>query len=212
MKEGQGLFLEVFPVSHETAEKLTCYEMLLNEWNEKFNLVAASTLPLMWSRHFLDSAQLMSYIPDRVVSVADMGAGAGFPGIVLAILAQGTKRLMRFHEIESTGKKADFLQAVIDRLGLDVVIVRDRVENLRHLKVDLVTARALKALPELLKLANHLIHKDSICVFPKGKALSEELTHAEKYWTFDKEIHPSRSDESGSVLVLSNLRYKSRRH
>jgi 16S rRNA (guanine527-N7)-methyltransferase len=204
-------FLEAFPVSYETIHKLSTYRDMLVEWNGKFNLVAASTLPHIWARHFLDSAQLMAFIPETALTLADMGAGAGFPGLVLALLAQDKKLPLHIHSIESTGKKADFLQAVIDALKLNVTVRRDRVENIRDLKVDIITARAMKALPELLKYANYLLHKDTICIFPKGRAAAEELTQARKYWTFTEEIHPSRSDDSGSVLVLSGLRYKNRR-
>ena len=207
----QENFAKEYFVSHETIHNLSTYEMMLVEWNEKFNLVAASTLPQIWTRHFSDSAQLMRYIPDSAKTVADMGAGAGFPGLVLAILAKGSERALHVTEIESTGKKADFLQAVVGKLQLNVTVRRERVEAIRNFRADIVTARAMKALPELLKYANYLIHKDTVCLFPKGKALSEELTEAKKYWTFSDEIHPSLSDESGSVLVLRGLRYKTRR-
>jgi 16S rRNA (guanine527-N7)-methyltransferase len=205
------VFLDAIPVSHETIHNLSIYEKMLVEWSEKFNLVSASTLPHIWSRHFLDSAQLMKFIPDRAETLADMGAGAGFPGLVLAIMAKGTQRNLKIYEIESTGKKADFLQAVVDQLQLNVVIRRERVEQIRDLKVDIITARAMKTLPELLVYANHLINKDTICIFPKGQAAVEELTQAKKYWTFQEEINPSCSDDSGNVLVIRSLRYKSRR-
>jgi len=211
MNQEKQIFEDNFSVPHETIHSLSTYEKMLVEWNEKFNLVAASTLPHIWSRHFLDSAQLMQFIPDRAKILADMGAGAGFPGLVLGIMAKGTQRDLTIHAIESTGKKADFLQSVVDELRLNVVVRRARVENIRDLKADVITARALKALPELLKYANYLIQKETICLFPKGKNVAEELTQAQKYWTFDSEIHPSRSDDSGSVLVLTGLRYKSRR-
>jgi len=211
MSSKQNAFTDIIPVSYETTERLACYEKMLIEWNEKFNLVAPSTLPHIWSRHFLDSAQLMQFIPDRAVTLADMGAGAGFPGLVLAILAKGTERDLHIYEIESTNKKADFLQAVTDELKLKVTIRRERIEDIRDLKADVVTARALKALPELLKYANYLINKDTTCIFPKGQAVADELTQASKYWTFTSEIHPSRSDDSGSVLILTNLRYKTHR-
>ena len=211
MNTEQEKFLAAYAVPHETIHRLSVYEKLLIEWNEKFNLVSASTLPQIWSRHFFDSAQLLEYIPQSAKSLADMGAGAGFPGLVLAIMAQDLGRDLHITEIESTGKKADFLQAVVDELKLNVTIRRDRVENIRDLKPDVVTARALKALPELLKYANYLVHKDTLCLFPKGKNAVEELTEAKKCWTFTVDIHPSRSDDSGSILVMQELRYKTRR-
>lgn len=211
MDQEQQAFADAFPVSRETIHRLTTYREMLISWNEKFNLVAASTLPHIWSRHFLDSAQLIEFIPEASLTLADMGAGAGFPGLVLAIMAQDRGWPLHVHAIEGTGKKADFLQAVVGELKLNATVHRERVEAMRDLKADIITARALKALPELLKYANYLIHKDSICLFLKGKNVTEELTEARKSWTFKDEIHTSRSDDSGSVLVLQELRYKSRR-
>lgn len=198
-------------VSHETIHRLSAYKAMLEDWNSRFNLVSESTLPHIWTRHFLDSAQLMPFIPESAAVLADMGAGAGFPGLVLAILAQGQGRDLKVHAIESTGKKAAFLQAVIDELKLNAVVRNERIEDIKDLKADVVTARALKPLPELLKYANRLINKDSVCLFLKGKSAAEELTEARKYWTFDAEIRQSVSDDSGSVLALRGLRYITRR-
>ncbi|MGB9152042.1 MAG: 16S rRNA (guanine(527)-N(7))-methyltransferase RsmG [Alphaproteobacteria bacterium] len=211
MQIEQQDFAHTHGVSRETIHKLSTYQNLLVEWNEKFNLVASSTLPHIWTRHFSDSAQLMRFIPDTATSLADMGAGAGFPGLVLAIMAQEKPKPIHIHAIEGTGKKADFLQTVVDELKLNVTVRRERIEAIRDLKTDIVTARALKALPELLKYANYLMHKDTICLFLKGKSAAEELTEAQKCWIFKEEIHPSRSDDSGRVLVLKDIRYKSRR-
>ena len=211
MKSEQKAFMESCGVSHETIHRLSTYEEMLIEWNEKFNLVAASTLPHIWTRHFLDSAQLMPFIPEKAAILADMGAGAGFPGLVLAIMGLERSSFPHIHAIESTGKKADFLQAVSEALKLKVTIRRDRIESIRDLKADIITARALKALPELMKYANYLLHKDTTCVFLKGKNLDGELTQARKYWIFKEEIHPSRSDDSGKILLLSEIRYKSKR-
>jgi len=211
MQQEQQDFADSYGVSRETIHKLSTYQKLLIEWNEKFNLVAASTLPHIWTRHFSDSAQLMRFISESATTVADMGAGAGFPGLVLAIMAQELKTPFHLYAIEGTGKKADFLQAVVDELKLKVTVRRERIESIRDLKADIITARALKALPELLKYANYLMHKDTICLFLKGKNVEEELTQARKYWIFKEETHPSRSDDSGRVLVLTDIRYKSRR-
>ncbi|MDR3451045.1 MAG: 16S rRNA (guanine(527)-N(7))-methyltransferase RsmG [Alphaproteobacteria bacterium] len=207
----ESAFRQLFVVPHETIHRLNTYKDLLITWNEKFNLVAKSTLPHIWLRHFTDSAQLMAYIPDTALTLADMGAGAGFPGLVLAIMAQDLKKPLHVHSIEATNKKADFLQSVVDELHLPVTIHRKRIEDIRDLKADVITARALKALPDLLVYANYLTHKDSICIFPKGQNAAEELTQARKYWTFAADTHTSRSDDTGSILVLSSLRYKTRR-
>ncbi len=208
MDQQTRAFLDIFPVTYETINALTRYKEMLFCENKKTNLVAESTLPNIWTRHFLDSAQLMPMIPDSAKTIADMGAGAGFPSLVLAILAKNDNRPIDVHAIESIGKKAEFLKAVVRELKLNVTVHQERIENLRDLKADVVTARALKPLPELLKYANALTRKDSLCLFLKGKGASEELTLAEKYWTFNAEIHRSRSDETGKILAIKNLRPK----
>ncbi|MFA5041216.1 MAG: 16S rRNA (guanine(527)-N(7))-methyltransferase RsmG [Bdellovibrionales bacterium] len=211
MNQEQAAFLEAVPVSHETIHRLTIYQEMLISWNEKKNLVAASTIPNVWIRHFLDSAQLMQHIPEEAKTLADMGSGAGFPGLVLAILAKETKRPLIVHAIEATGKKADFLQAVSDALEIAVIVHRSRIEELKGFKADVITARALKPLPELLKYANRLIHKDSLCLFLKGQNAIEELTQAKKYWTFSARTCQSLSDETGKVLIVKNIHYKTTR-
>jgi 16S rRNA (guanine527-N7)-methyltransferase len=211
MKQEQKAFLDACPVTHETIHRLTIYQEMLISWNEKMNLVAASTLSQIWTRHFLDSAQLMPFIPETTKTIADLGAGAGFPGLVLAIMAKDEKGSFCVHAIESTGKKADFLEAVVQEIGLNAVVRRERIEDVKDLKADVVAARALKPLPELLKYANKLIHKDSLCLFLKGKSATEELTQAKKYWTFSAKIHPSQSDDSGNILVMRDLRYRANR-
>jgi 16S rRNA (guanine527-N7)-methyltransferase len=208
MNQEQIAFLDTRLVSHETIHRLTRYQEMLISWNAKFNLVSVNTLPQIWTRHFLDSAQLMPLIPDAARILADMGSGAGFPGLVLAILAKEKNIPLCVHAIEATGKKADFLQAVVDELKLNVTVRRERIEDIKDLKADVITARALKPLPELLKYANRLAHKETLCLFLKGRGATEELTRTKKYWTFSLEIHPSRSDDAGKVLVMKNLRYK----
>jgi len=187
-------------VPRGTLAKLKRYAQLLAEWNAKFNLVAESTLPDVWTRHFLDSAQLMKYIPDTAKSIADIGSGAGFPGLVLSIMGAPNVRL-----IESTGKKVNFLHAVIDELKLDAKVHKCRVESMENFKVDVVTARALAPLKDALKLAKPLMKKDSLCLMLKGEKAPAELTESAKYWTFDCETIPSLSNRSGIVLIIRNL-------
>ncbi len=197
-------FLRHFSVSYETRGKFERYAELLGEWNEKFNLVAASTIPHIWQRHFLDSAQLLKFIPTDAKMIADLGSGAGFPGLVLSIMGAPHVRL-----IESIGKKANFLRTVIDELTLDAEVMQARIEE-TDLKADVITARALKPLPELLKLSKPLMKKDSLCLFLKGQQLDVELTEAAKYWKFDSETIPSLSDSSGSILIVRNLEFRAK--
>ena len=193
-------FLDDLHVTDETVRKLERYAALLLDGNTRHNLVAESTLPQLASRHFLDSAQLMKYIPSGTQTLADMGSGAGFPGLVLSILG-----VPDVHLIESTGKKAAFLRDVIADLGLNATVHPVRIEAIQNLKVDIVTARALKALPELLSLAKPLLKKDGICLFLKGQKAEDELTESVKRWTFKSETFQSLSDPSGKVIVIQNL-------
>lgn len=203
-QEQREHFQKTFSVSHETMAKLDHYAELLAEWNARFNLVAESTLPTIWQRHFLDSAQLIKYFPNSVQTIADLGSGAGFPGIVLSIIG-----LFKVSLIESIGKKAAFLRAVVDELNLNAEVRQIRIESLHNVKFDIVTARALQPLPQLLKFAMPLIRKDSYAIFLKGQKLDAELTESSKYWKFDHETFQSLSDPSGRVLKISNLRSSS---
>lgn len=199
-------FSDICPVSYETLNKLSLYQEMLISWNAKMNLVAKSTLSCIWTRHFLDSAQLFPLIPTKAFSLADLGAGAGFPGLVLAILAQDKGLPLHVHAIESTKKKASFLQAVVNALSLPATIHDERIESIKNLKADVITARALTALPDLLEYGQAVSRKESLFLFLKGRTVSEELTAAQKYWTFGHELHPSCSDKSGNILVIKNLR------
>ncbi|MDP9127802.1 MAG: 16S rRNA (guanine(527)-N(7))-methyltransferase RsmG [Pseudomonadota bacterium] len=201
--EDKVAFLAQFPVSYETAKLLEQYAFLLCDWNEKFNLVATSTLDTLWRRHFMDSAQLLRFIPEKAANIADLGSGAGFPGLVLSIL--GARGVVL---IESTGKKADFLRKVIEDLGLTARVLQERIENITEPKFDVITARALKPLPELLKLAQRLTKKETICLFLKGQKLDAELTESSQWWRFTHQRHVSLSDPSGNVLIIRDLQYK----
>ncbi|MDX2028511.1 MAG: 16S rRNA (guanine(527)-N(7))-methyltransferase RsmG [Alphaproteobacteria bacterium] len=196
-------FIDRLKVSHETLRKLDRYAKLLAEWNAKFNLIGEATLQYIWTRHFLDSAQLMRFIPEGAKTLADMGSGAGFPGLVLSIMG-----FPETHLIESIGKKASFLRTVVGELELNVTVHQARIESLPKLKVDILTARALKPLPELLKLSNYLIKKDSLCLFLKGQSIDTELTESARSWTFKSEKHSSLSNPSGCVLIIKDLKPK----
>ena len=196
-------FIRLTSASREAQEKLTIYETMLIEWNQKFNLIAPSTVEHIWSRHFLDSAQLMPILPqDQNQKVLfDLGSGAGFPGLVLSVMGVSNVNL-----VESTGKKADFLRAVAEKLELDVTVHQCRIEDLKGSKADIITARALAPLGDLLSLAQNLVKKDSLLLFLKGQKVDVELTESRKYWMFDCIKTKSLSDPSGSILAIRNLK------
>ncbi len=202
MEQEKQEFIRLTSAPREAVEKLERYAALLVEWSAKFNLVAPSTLPHIWSRHFLDSAQLYPLVPKRDgLLLADLGSGAGFPGLVLSVMG-----VENVHLIESTGKKADFLRAVIGELGLDTVVHQQRFEDMVEFRADIITARALASLKELLPMIMPMLRRESLCLFLKGQNVDVELTEAQKCWMFEFEKTQSLSDPSGTVLTVRNLK------
>jgi 16S rRNA (guanine527-N7)-methyltransferase len=188
-------------VSRETLARLEAYAGLLADWNARHNLVARSTLPDLWRRHFWDSAQLAPLIPQNPRPLADLGSGAGFPGLVLA--AMRPDLAVTCHE--STAKKCAFLQAAAERMALRVTIENARIEDLPPRPYDVVTARALAPLPLLLSYAAPLTGPNSVCLFLKGQNLGSELTEAHKSWKMETSQVPSQTDPSGAILMVRKL-------
>lgn len=185
-------------VSRETLARLELYAELLIKWNRAINLVGPATLPDLWRRHMLDSAQLLRLLPEKPdLSVADLGSGAGFPGLVLALCNIG-----KVHLVEADQKKATFLRQVLRETGATAEIHCCRIETLSDLQVDLVTARALAPLSDLVTYAAPLLKADGCCLFLKGRGVEDELTLLPKTIQ-DRCIRvPSRSDPSGCILRL----------
>jgi 16S rRNA (guanine527-N7)-methyltransferase len=228
-------------VSRETLQRLEAYAALLAKWQAKINLVGPATLPDLWQRHFLDSAQLLPLLLSnplpqaggglgrgkpphngREASLAsptptrpqdggggilvDLGSGAGFPGLVLAIMTD-----WRVHLIDSDQRKCAFLRQVALACGvLDrVTIHAERIERVTGLAADAVTARACAPLDELLGLAAPFVGEEGACLFLKGARIEEELTRAQRHWTMRLERRPSITESAGSLLVIRGLRRKS---
>lgn len=191
-------------VSRETLEALTAYLTLLAKWQTKINLVSASTLEDAWTRHVLDSAQLWPLIPEGAQTLTDLGSGAGFPGLVLAILGKDRPGF-RVHLIESDQRKGTFLREVIRVTGASAEVHTARIKALDPWPSDVVTARALAALDKLLQLAAPFVAADGIALFLKGKSAETELTAARGWGTFDVEVIPSHTDATGAVIKLSRL-------
>lgn len=197
-------------VSRETLERLEKYDALLLERNARMNLVARSTIADRWRRHYLDSAQLFALIPPAAKSLVDLGSGAGFPGLILA--AMGRERGLKVLLVESVKKKAAFLRDAAAAMGLDnVEVYADRIESLKLKPPDIVTARALAALPALLAYAHEITGKNTICLFLKGQDVGVELTEAARYWHMAVERRPSATANESSVLVIRNLTKKASR-
>jgi len=178
------------------------FRVMLADWNERMNLVGPATLPQFWSRHALDSAQLVTLAP-RALTWADLGAGAGFPGVVLAILLK-ERPGVRVHLVESMAKRCRFLSEVVTALALPAQVVNARAEDVK-LKVDVVTARAVAPLTRLLGFAQPYMARGARALFLKGQDAEAEIAEAKGAWRFDADILPSHSDPRGRILSIERL-------
>lgn len=192
-------------VSRETFDTLKAYEALVRRWNPAINLVSKSSLPDLWERHVADSAQVYSACPASAAKWVDLGSGGGFPGLVVAILARELKPELQVELVESDSRKATFLRQAAQILDLVVSVRNERIESLDPLDADVLSARALAALPELLAYAEKHLRSGGIAVFPKGARHLEEVNQAHKSWDFDVDTQPSLSDGSAAILVIRNI-------
>lgn len=175
---------------------------MLTAGNAVMNLVGPATIPDFWNRHAWDSAQLLRLAPEAKVW-ADLGAGAGFPGLVLAILGKGRPGF-HVHLVESMAKRCRFLSEVVAELDLPATVHNDRAENLQ-LAVDIVTARACAPLHRLLGYARPYLKAGAAGLFLKGQDVVTELEEATRYWEFEAETVPSLSDERGRIVRVRRL-------
>ncbi len=178
------------------------FRALLADWNQRLNLVSDASLADFWTRHALDCAQLLALAPEAKVWV-DIGTGAGFPGLVLAIRLKHRPGA-KVHLIESQAKKCRFLEAVASALALPAEVHNVRAEDLA-LEADVVTARAVAPLTRLLGFARPHLALGATALFLKGQGAEAEIAEARKAWRFACEVIPSRSDASGRVLKLSEV-------
>ena len=199
-------FAEIVPVSRETLAQLEAYAELLTRWSARINLVGRNTIPDVWRRHILDSAQLRAFVPDRMRSVIDLGSGAGLPGLVLAILGVHGVEL-----VEADSRKCAFLREAARVTATPVTLRPCRIEAVSPHHVDVVTARACAPLDRLLGLAELFLAPGSECLFLKGERVEEELTLARKRWTMTSSLHQSLSDPRGVVLRLQQVAREPRR-
>ncbi len=202
-------FVKQFNVSHETFENLSRYVNILKEWQAKMNLVSPASMNSVWTRHIADSYQLCQYLNTCSGLVCDIGSGAGFPALVMAIWALENRPNLQFKLIESITKKTVYLNEVKEKLQLkNVEILNERSENLHGLKADFVTARAVAELSKLLGFAYSLCKKNTVLLLPKGQSFEKEVVEAHKNWCFDIEIFQNEIEKDGVVLRIQNLRKK----
>jgi 16S rRNA (guanine527-N7)-methyltransferase len=203
---GPAEFQAAANVSRETLARLKLFVALLEEWNARHNLVSARSLTEVWHRHIWDSAQLAALVPSGAASLVDLGSGAGFPGLVLALLFRD-RAGFRTVLIEATHKKCDFLALAGQRLELTVEIRNSRLEDAPREPFDVVAARACAPLPRLLVYAQAFQGPNTLNLFLKGQSVGEELTEAHKSWRMQVREEPSRSDPSGVILAIRELRH-----
>ncbi len=201
-------FFEVAHVSRETMARLSAYESLLRKWQKSINLVSKSTLTDVWRRHFWDSAQLLALASAEDLKWADFGSGAGFPGLVLAILAHDRPGF-QMNLIESDQRKSVFLREVIRETGAPAKVYTSRIEAADTIAAigscDALSARACAPLDRLLAWSEPYFGPDTVAYFLKGAQADEELTLARKSWTFKVTSYPSQADPQGSVLKVEQL-------
>jgi len=206
--EGPAAFAEALKVPRETIHRLARYADLLASWQRSTNLVGASTLPTLWSRHFADSAQLRDLAPEARLWL-DLGSGAGFPGLVVAIL-QAEVPGFRMHLVESNKKKCAFLAEIVRATNAPVDIHAMRIEELAlndHMLVpDVVSARALAPLPRLLELAAPFFGAKTRGLFLKGREAEAEIELARETWAFNASLHPSLTASFSHVVEVTALK------
>jgi|AntRauTorcE11897_2_1112592.scaffolds.fasta_scaffold15618_3 16S rRNA (guanine527-N7)-methyltransferase len=201
----EGLF-SFLDVSRETISKLNTYHSLLKQHAAHYNLVGRSTLDHVVERHFKDSAQLQKYI-DPTKSLIDIGAGAGFPGLVLAMLGN-TKLTL----VDSVTKKVNFLKVVSRETNTEVKIIHDRVENIQGMSFDQITCRAFASLDKILTLTKELRGKHTTYILLKGESVKKEIEDAQRGWSFTTEFHQSITDDRGVILIVKNVVAKSKKN
>ncbi len=198
--------LRLTPVSRETLRRLDLLVDTLLTWNATTNLIAASTVPHLWTRHIADSLQLLDLAPEARVWI-DLGSGAGFPGLVIACALADTPGAT-VHLVESNAKKAAFLREAARITGAPAVIHPERIEKFVdgfRSRVDAVTARALAPLKDLLDQSVSLLKTGALGLFSKGQDVDAELTEATKYWNINADLAPSRTDSKGRIVLVRAL-------
>lgn len=191
-------------VPRETLTALKTYVRVLLEWQEQLNLIGESTIPDLWHRHILDSAQILDHVPDWQIKPrtwADLGTGAGFPGMVLALMGAG-----HVHLYEKSPRKCQFLRAAARATGAPVTVHQGRSDEFPPMIVDVVVSRACAPLNRLLGMARPFFGPETTAYFHKGQNLDEELTEATKCWKMKSRIFPSCTDPRGRIIRVEGLR------
>ncbi len=187
-------------LSDTQIKNLEDFVLLLLAENDNFNFIGKSTIENLWQRHILDSAQLLRFIPNQNIKFADLGSGAGFPGIILSILG-----LKEIHLIEKSFRKSEFLRRSKLFSKNRVFVHQSKLEELSNLEFDCILSRALAPLDKLLSYSEKFLKKDGYCLFLKGKNLPQEIELAKKIFQFDYETHQSLTSDESNIIKISNI-------
>lgn len=192
-------------VSRETRGKLDKHLSEVRRWNPKINLVAKSSLEDAWTRHIDDSTQIYHGWNGLGSHWLDLGSGGGYPGLVVAILAQELTPWLKVTLVDSDQRKCAFLAHVARLVDVTVDVRCSRIESLTSMNADVVSARALAPLDQLLTLTVDHMAPGAVALFAKGVRYAAEIAEARRSWTFDCDIMPSRTDAAGAVLKMRNI-------
>lgn len=189
-------------VSRETMDKLKVFAALLEKWTKSINLISPKTVPEIWTRHIVDSAQLFGIAPQAWESWVDLGSGGGLPAIVVAILDQDERPITL---VESDKRKCLFLNTVRRELSLNMTVENSRIEKVDKTPTSILSARALAPLTDLLEYAETILAQDGVALFQKGARFNEELDQARKSWHFDVLAHTSQTNPDARILEISRI-------
>jgi 16S rRNA (guanine527-N7)-methyltransferase len=192
-------------VSRETFGALKELEALVRKWTPAINLVSKNTVPHLWERHIVDSAQVFQLCPTGAETWVDLGSGGGFPGLVIAALAREALPGLHVTLVEADLRKATFLRQAAQALALSVDVRSQRIESLPPLSADVLSARALAPLSALIGYADVHLKPGGVAIFPKGARYLDELAEARSLWSFDVDTQPSLSEGEAAILVIRNI-------
>lgn len=205
MTSERCVVLDALDVSRETAGRLDALVSVLHAWSPAINLVAPASLPHVWRRHVLDSAQLLAHAPAAARTWLDLGSGAGFPGLVVAAIARDQRPDLSVTLIESDARKCAFLKVAAHGMGVDVSVVQARIESGAASPADVISARALAPIARLLDYAEPYLCPHSLALFPKGAGVEEELAFAARSWRCKLRRAPSLADERGVIVIMEDI-------
>lgn len=199
-------FLAERNVSRETEDRLLVFVDLLGKWTQKINLISKGTASDTWRRHILDSVQIYDFAPKNVSLWLDIGSGGGLPGVVVAALAAQFAPGARVAMIESDQRKAAFLRTALRELGLDGDVLASRIDAVPPKSADVLSARALAPLDQLLGFAEMHLRPGGTAIFPKGKTVDQEIADASTNWLFQIEKHASMTDADARILTIKDIK------